>query len=316
MSKSTETKTENGKRDPRNKLNDLTGKEWIFFLNSIELAEGNPELVTGERLNDLSEEEWAAHQAKIIDTLYPTSGSESYAHNIRKKHPSPKPPQLMQRLIEFFTKKGGWVLDPFVGVGGTLLACSMTGRHGVGVDLSEAYLDLYKQASEELGLESQTVYQGDAMHLGEILKDRDYPFDLVLTDPPYGGMLSRKRTGERKKKTGDDLPTPFTEESNDLGNMAPEQFYESLKSVIVQSLKFLKVKGYVVVFCKDLQPTAEHHNMIHADVVNALVQIPNLRFRGYKIWYDKSLNLYPFGYPYAYVSNQLHQFILIFRKEK
>ena len=316
MSKQREQETQTGKRDARNTLNDFTGREWVYFLNSIELIEGDPDLMTGEALNELSEEQWTAHQVPIIDTLYPTSGEESHAHHIRKAHPSPKPPQLMKRLIEFFTKKDGWVLDPFVGVGGTLLACSMAERQGVGVDLSQAYLNLYQQASETLNLERQTVYRADARELESILRGKDYLFDLVLTDPPYGNMLSRKRTGERKKKTGDDSPTPFTNEGHDLGNMAPEQFYEALKSVITQAMKFLKVKGYVVVFCKDLQPTAEYHNLIHADVVNTLAQIDNLRFRGYKIWYDKSQKLYPFGYPYAYVSNQLHQFILIFRKEK
>ncbi len=316
MCKQSEKETPKGVQDSRNRLNDLTGREWVYFLNSIELNEGEPDLLTGERFNDLSEEQWAAHQAPIIDTFYPTSGEAGYAHHIRKRHPSPKPPQLMKRLIEFFTKRDGWVFDPFVGVGGTLLGCSMAARRGVGVDLSQAYLDLYQKATETLNLEPQTVYQGDTRHLEEIFRGKDYLFDLVLTDPPYGNMLSRKRTGERKKKTGDDSPTPFTNEEHDLGNMPPEQFYIALKSVISQSMKFLKVKGYVVVFCKDLQPTAEYHNLVHADVVNTLAQIPNLRFRGYKIWYDKSLKLYPFGYPYAYVSNQLHQFILIFRKEK
>ena len=303
-----------GKRDPRNKLNDLTGKEWVYFLNSVELTGGTPDIITRERLNDLTEEEWAEFLAPVIDTLYPTAGEASLAHHIRKKHPSPKPPQLMRRIIEFFTKRGGWVLDPFMGAGSTLLACSMAGRHGVGLDLSSEYLELYRAASEALNLELQPVYPGDARCLEKILGDKGYRFDLVLTDPPYGDMLSRRRTGERKK-AGNDDPTPFTDDRHDLGNMARDAFYEALQEVVVQSLKFLKVKGYVVLFCKDLQPTEEHHNMIHADVVNHLMRIPNLRFRGYKIWYDKSLNLYPFGYPYAYVSNQLHQFILIFRKE-
>ncbi len=315
MSKPSKKDSPKGKHDPRNQVNDLTGREWVYFLNSMELEGGEPRIVTGEKLNELSEEEWAKFLAPVIDTLYPTSGKEAYAHHIRKKHPSPKPPQLMKRLIEFFTKKGGWVLDPFAGVGGTLLACSMTGRYGVGVDLSAEYLELYEQVSRELNLEPQKVYQGDARRLGEIFRGEDYLFDLILTDPPYGDMLSRKRTGERKKKTGSDAPTPFTDHRDDLGNMSPEAFYGALEEVITESLRFLKVKGYVLIFCKDMQPTAEHHNMIHADVVNRLMQIPNLRFRGYKIWYDKSLNLYPFGYPYAYVSNQLHQFILIFRKE-
>ena len=316
MSKQSENKTQSGKYDPRNKLNDFTGREWVYFLNSIELIDGEPVLMTGEQLNDLSEQQWTAHQEPIIDSYFPTSGEASDAHNIRKKHPSPKPPQLMKKLIEFFTKKDGWVLDPFVGVGGTLLACSMADRNGVGIDLSQEYLDLYQETSKYLGLKPQIVYKGNSLELENIINDKDYLFDLILTDPPYGNMLSKKRTGEYKKKTGDDSATPFTNECHDLGNMLTEQFYDALKSVITQSMKYLKVKGYVIVFCKDLQPTAESPNLIHADVVNALIQIPKLRFRGYKIWYDKTQKLYPFGYPYAYVSNQLHQFILIFRKEK
>ncbi len=297
--------------DPRNKLNDLSGSEWTYFLNSVELEGTEHNL---GRLNDLSEEEWAIASAPVWDTHYPTNGPQSDAHHIRKQHPSPKPPALMKRLIEFFTKEGGRVLDPFVGVGGTLLACSMAGRHGVGIDLSQGYREIYHQACAQLSLEPQPFLCGDARDLENLLGEV-VPFDLLLTDPPYGDMLSRKRSGDRKKRTGDDSPTPFTDSPDDLGNMPPSQFYKSLKTVIVHAMQHLKPKGYVVIFCKDLQPTEKYHNMIHADVVKTLTDVENLRFRGYKIWYDKSLKLYPFGYPYAYVSNQLHQFSLIFRKE-
>ena len=63
MCKRSEMETRKGVRDSRNTLNDLTGREWIIFLNSIELIEGEPDLLTGERLNELPEEQWAAHQA-------------------------------------------------------------------------------------------------------------------------------------------------------------------------------------------------------------------------------------------------------------
>lgn len=305
-------KTPKNIRDKRNKLNDLSGSEWIYFLKSVELEGDELNLAS---LNDLSEMEWAIENAPVWDTHYPTRGKEAYAHHIRKQHPSPKPPQLMNRLIEFFTKKGGRVLDPFVGVGGTLLACSLTEREGVGVDLSSEYLEIYHEAATELGLAPQTVFAGDSTNLRRILNNTE-PFDLILTDPPYADMLSRKQSGDKKKKTGSDSPTPFTEQPNDLGNMSMTQFYESLQEVIGGAVQYLKPKGYVVIFCKDLQPTREHHNMLHVDVVNALASIKELQFRGYKIWYDKSQRLYPFGYPYAYVSNQFHQFILIFRKEK
>jgi len=277
-----------GKLDPRNPLNDLTGAEWVFFLNSVET------------------------------TAYSTKGAEGFAHSIRRIHPSPKPPQLMSKIIQFFTKKEGWVLDPFVGVGGTLLGCSLSSRKGLGIDLNQNYIDAYHQVCDRVGLAQQYICQGDSRHITSLVRSQPNSpelFDLILTDPPYGDMLSRERTGENKKK-GKGAATPFTELQSDLGNLTRTEFLSELGSIIKQSLTLLKPKGYCIVFCKDLQPTADHHNMLHADVVEELLKIPMLRFRGYKIWYDKTPKLYPFGYPFAFVANQLHQYILIFRKEE
>lgn len=276
------------KHDPRNPLNDLTGAEWVFFLNSVE------------------------------STAYSTKGPDGFAHKIRRVHPSPKPPQLMSKIIQFFTKKEGWVLDPFVGVGGTLLGCSLCNRNAVGVDLNQIYLDAYKQVCEETKLSVQRTIRGDSHHLSDLLTQvPEVPemFDLILTDPPYSDMLSRDRTGQQKKNTGSAESTPFTDLSHDLGNMPRDEFLTQFREIMEMSVAHLKPKGYCIVFCKDLQPTPNHHNMLHADVVNEMLKIEGLRFRGYKIWHDKTPKLYPFGYPFAFVSNQLHQFILIFRKE-
>ena len=277
-----------GKYDPRNPLNDLTGAEWVFFLNSVE------------------------------STSYSTKGTEGFAHGIRRIHPSPKPPQLMSKIIQFFSKKNGWVLDPFLGVGGTLLGCSLSGRNGIGIDLNQQYLDAYAQVCEQVNLDKQHIVCGDSRNVAELVHNvSEAPelFDLILTDPPYSDMLARARTGQQKKKTGKAEATPFTDMAHDLGNLPRDEFLVELHRIMEASIALLKPKGYCVVFCKDLQPTPEHHNMLHADVVTEMLKIEGLRFRGYKIWHDKTPKLYPFGYPFAFVSNQLHQFILIFRKE-
>jgi len=70
------------------------------------------------------------------------------------------------------------------------------------------------------------------------------------------------------------------------------------------------------VFVKDLQPNGNGHNMLHCYITTKLLEIPDLSFKGYKIWYDATQKLYPFGYPHAFVANQFHQFVMIFRKEK
>jgi DNA modification methylase len=268
--------------DPRNKLNDLTGREWVYALRSV------------------------------ISTRYPTSGAEGYAHELRRLHPSPKPPQLIAELLRFFTRRGDRVLDPFAGVGGTLIACSLEGRYGVGIDLSEVYAERYTQVCEALTLSRQTYIIGDARQMLEHDEVRAEPFDLILTDPPYAQMQARTKTGEHKKR-GLGAATPFTNMSADLGNLGYWEFLTELRAVTETALTRLRPRGHLILFTKDFQPTAEHHNMLHADIVAALRDIPNLEYRGYRIWHDQSLNLYPFGYPFAFVANQVHQFILIFR---
>lgn len=271
--------------DPRNQLNDLSGREWTYALRSV------------------------------LATRYPTQGPESYAHALRRAHPSPKPPQLMAELVRFFTKRGGRVLDPFAGVGGTLLACALEGREGVGFELSQTYAEIYREVCAALGQEPQTLAVGDARLLAEHPAVQRAPFDLVLTDPPYGAMMARPRTGERKKR-GQGGPTPFTSDPADLGNLDYTGFLAALREIMGVAAAQLRPGGYMVLFTKDLQPTREHHNLLHADIVAELLKLPDLSFRGYRIWHDLSQNLYPFGYPFAFVSNQVHQFILIFRKER
>ena len=125
-----------------------------------------------------------------------------------------------------------------------------------------------------------------------------------------------KELDKGKKKTGVAVATPFTDHDTDLGNMDREIFFDSLKEIIEKSATYLKPKGYIAVFVKDLQPKNGEHNMLHCSITTKILEIPNITFRGYKIWYDATQKLYPFGYPHAFVANQFHQFIMIFRKEK
>jgi DNA modification methylase len=271
--------------DPRNQLNDLSGREWTYALRSV------------------------------IATRYPTNGAEGYAHALRRAHPSPKPPQLMAELIRFFSKRGGRVLDPFAGVGGTLLACALEGRLGAGVELSPEYAEIYREVCAELVLEPQTLIVGDARRAETYDALGDEAFDLILTDPPYAQMMARPKTGERKKRGRGDA-TPFTVDPADLGNLDYRAFLPALREALALALARLKPRGYLVLFAKDIQPTREHHNLLHADIVEELLSLPGLTFRGYRIWHDMSQNLYPFGYPFAFVANQVHQFILVFRNEE
>ena len=61
------------------------------------------------------------HEVGLVDGI--SLGARPCAQ--RRVHGANKPPRLMARLIEFFTKPGELVLDPFAGVGGTLLGAAI-----------------------------------------------------------------------------------------------------------------------------------------------------------------------------------------------
>ena len=109
---------------------------------------------------------------------------------------------------------------------------------------------------------------------------------------------------------------PYTCEAADLGNMSLEDFYNALRHIMELSFTRLKSRGYMVVFCKDFQPQPGSPNLLHADIVRELSKIDGLVYRGMRIWHDQAMSLFPFGYPYSFVMNQIHQYILIFRKER
>lgn len=273
-----------------NSLNDVDGRTWTLFINSV------------------------------FSTHYPTNGKEGFAHHIRKIHPSPKPPQLMRDLISFFTKETELVFDSFAGVGGTLLGAALCNRQAIGVELNPLYINAYKAAAEVLQLEEFPVVEGDCLSFlrnddacNSVFRGREIA--LYLIDPPYSNMMSRKKTGGDIAvygKTG----TPFSDSNLDLGNMETESFLHALRESVELVLPRIKKRGYIVVFIKDLQPSKKTTNLLHAAVIDEINKIPNVFYKGMKIWADQSTKPYPYGYPFCFVANQIHQYILVFRKEK
>jgi hypothetical protein len=127
-------------------------------------------------------------------------------------------------------------------------------------------------------------------------------------------MMNREKTGEAIKKNLDSSPTPFTDLDSDLGNLSLESFFPTFKQSVESSMRYLRNGGHIVVFIKDLQPNATSTNLIHARIIEDLANIQGFQYLGMKIWADLGVNLYPYGYPYSFVSNQIHQYIMFFKK--
>ena len=94
-------------------------------------------------------------------------------------HPCQFPVELVERLVLALTRKGDKVLDPYMGVGSSLIAALMHGRAALGCDIVRDYVDIAKDRIRQLR--------------NGTLKTR--PRTKPVYDPslPYGGHKGLKR---------------------------------------------------------------------------------------------------------------------------
>lgn len=60
-------------------------------------------------------------------------------------HDTEKPVELMKVLIENSSKPNDIVLEPFMGIGATCIACKQSGRRYIGCELDKKYFDIAKE---------------------------------------------------------------------------------------------------------------------------------------------------------------------------
>ena len=60
----------------------------------------------------------------------------------RSGHPTQKPVQLMERIVNVFTNRGDLIIDPFMGSGSTLVAAKKLERNYSGCDINREYFEI------------------------------------------------------------------------------------------------------------------------------------------------------------------------------
>ena len=112
-----------------------------------------------------------------------------------------------------------------------------------------------------------------------------------------------------------DLDTDYGDDPRDLGNIDNyEDFIQELSSILGACAKPLKPGKHMAVVVSDFRDKSKYI-MFHADLALALIPY-GLEMRGLKVLYQRHKRIFPYGYPYAYVPNIHHQFILILQNAK
>lgn len=70
-------------------------------------------------------------------------------HPEKTNHPCQFPIELVERCVLALTEENSWVLDPFSGVGSTVIASVKNGRNAIGIEREEEYCKIAKKRIEE-----------------------------------------------------------------------------------------------------------------------------------------------------------------------
>jgi DNA modification methylase len=293
---------------PDNELNRLTGDEWLYFTKSL----------------------WT--------TAYPSE----LGHALRKAHGANKPPRLMARLIEFFTQPGQLVLDPFAGVGGTLLGAAICRqpRQALGFELDQRWADVYQDVVREalgerdglgpvladLGTadpggprsfdpSGSRMVVGDAAALLRGLTAES--IDLVATDPPYNPQLKLTMAGGKLAEQFANRRTDYAMVSDlddDLANSGSyAEYLDRMAAIFGELHRVLRGGAYALFIVRDAYQDGRYR-FTAADLAQRAESV-GFAPKGDVVWSQAGARLRPYGYPHAYVPNIVHQHIVVLRAE-
>lgn len=256
-------------------------------------------------INCLTAKEWMISQVAVWEFFYKK-------RDIRDKnvHPAVFPIGLPKKCIELFTHEGELVLDPFAGIGTTLVAAQDTERNAVGFDLKEEYIKVSRSrlAQKKLltGKEAQQIAIYDEAHnIPQYLKEETV--SLCVTSPPYAMMLNRKR---RNKSMRGNLRRnehylkiqQYSSDPRDLGTMKAHEYAKALEEIYRGILPLMRRKAHCVINVTDLW-WENKRVPIHIYVIEALQKV-GFELRNTIIWDRRKLinRVGIFGWPNNYIT--------------
>ena len=268
-----------GKFDNRNKLNDLTGKEWLLLTKSF----------------------WETERSILDKSAY--------------SHPAPFMVKDIEKLISLFTKKGMTVLDPFVGCGTTLIAASRLGRKSIGIDINPYYKKMAKSRLAELNLNTYKFINGNSISKLDDIEKVDY----VVTSPPYYNILKndskgiRHHNGKQYRMGAREGVEYYSDLEEDLANAESySAFISQLKLTMQKVFHKLRDGKYCTIIISDFT-VDKKEIFVQGDIVFMMKGV-GFTFCGTTILIQPVKPLFPFGYPYAYKINHHHQNVITFQK--
>jgi len=260
-----------------------------------------------ERLNNLNGKTWLQHSFSIWRDIQKNKEERNL------KHPAMFPITLAEKLIDIYTNKPKQViLDPFMGSGSVLIASQIKKMKGIGFDINKEYCKMAKYRLDNtykdmFNKSNYEIFCNSILSVKKCLPENSV--DLSITSPPYWDILNRRRSADKKQIQN------YSNSKRDFGNIENyDDFLSSLQNVFKEVRDALKPNRYCIVVVMDIRKGPTLYQF-HSDLTKKMQDI-GFVLNDIVIW-DRQKeynNMRPLGYPYSFIINKVHEYILIFKK--
>lgn len=270
--------------------------------------------------NGLGPREWTLLSKSVWPAREVSSAREWY----HLEHGATFSQALAERVISIYTKPGDLVLDPFVGVGSTVVAARALRRGAIGIELYPKFVEIARKALHQQTIEETEpveVVDGDCRDLERWVEPESV--QLMMTSPPYANFIQRSikdrsKTHKTSRLVLDNksVVKPYGGDPRDFGNLAYEDFTKEIEGLMAPLFRVTKAGGYNVWVVKDHRDPQNGRPLIpvHVDIASA-------GERSGFVWHDliiwdqnEQRSLVLLGYPSVFYTNVNHTFLVVLRK--